>query len=1172
MKPGFTLLLLLGWLTGTLNTGMAQTTYPMANQTVTECDGILTDSELGLLPGVYAHNENLTFTICINQADKITLNFVSFCTEETFDILRIFDGPDTLSTLIGGPYSGALGPFSVTATSGCMTVNFISDPNVVCTGWVAVWDTEVDPPLPPAFLPIGNVPCFSDEIILTLNKPVACDSVNASAFTLFGAKTYPVTNAVPINCVGGKTSTIRITLGSPIDFSGSYTVRFKGFQQDECGYPHPFSIETGFSVNDCPLSVLLSLNPDEFCAGHCTQLTATAAGGDPNTYSYKWSPVAPNAMTIQVCTSVPILYSVTVTDAAGSVPAVASLLITPLPKPYIGMDTTLCQTNPALWIPTTIPGGTWYGAGINPDRRWENRWDAWRLGGALVDMVIYVAPTGCTDTLIINKIPLNQGGHNAACPGSPVFKVSGGSPAGGTWSGAGGITPTGFFDPTTPGVYTVTYTHPNGCSGSKNINVADLVLPPDDTICASEPIFNIPVTPYGGTWSGTGIVNPGNGRFDPREAVLGDNILIYTANGCKDTMNIHVRNIDAAWDILACPDAPPFILPGNWTTGGVWSGAGILDSLTGLYDPSVLGHDVNETVTLTVDGCADTRIVYIRETGIYMSDTLRFCMEADSFELRWESVQNSPWNGSWTGPGTFQNQSHEWRWYFSPWQAGPGLHKYVYTANGCSDSMVMEVYAPPLVQADTICIESPPYYLTSTPASSWWDGPGIINQNTGLFDPKQAGQGIHTITTTSTTGCPGGGYVVVQPPDTASLTGLETVYCHRDTNIQIIVSPPGGQLTINGLPAPPVFNPTMQGEGLHVIRYQIGSGECSDEKIRYVNVGPPVSVTTAFDSDTICFAKGRQISAQGVGGSSLGNYSYVWNQSLGFGQTHLVIPNGTTSYTVTVSDGCSDPASGSLEIVVRPQIDLSFQTGPLVCYGDTTYATVTALPLSAYDYTWQTNPPRKGSTINGLSGTYNVEVVDIKTGCKTDGKVSVPGYPPIRANFAVSPNGECVTILEPNIQILDFSNGAVTGSWTFGDGSPIRPYVEGLDVAHTYRDTGIYTVTLTIKNQGGCTSIHQEEVCVKAVTTLFIPNALTANGDGQNDFFQLVGIGVDDITWQIFDRWGQMVFEGTSMDDRWDGNYNNQPLPQGAYVFKARYKTLYLEGWQESTGTVMLLR
>lgn len=1148
----------------------AQTTFEMSNALVTDCEGILTDSEAGQLPGTYDHNENFTFTICINQADKITLNFVTFCTEEIFDIVRIYDGPDTLSTLIGGPYSGVLSPFSVTATSGCMTVNFISDPNVVCNGWVATWDTEVDPPVPPSFLPLGNVPCGSNELILTLDKPVECDSINAGAFTVFGAKTYAVVDAVPINCVGGTTTMVKVTLGSPIDFSGQYTVRFKGTQLDECGFPHPFSIETGFAVTDCPLSVVLSINPTDFCAGDCTQLTATVAGGDPNTYSYNWSVPAPDAATIAVCLAQPTTYSVTVTDGAGSVPAVASILVTPLPKPYIGNDTTVCQSQGLIWFTTTIPGGNWYGKGINPDRRWEGRWDAWRLGASTVDEVIYVDPNGCTDTLIVTKIPLSQGGHNAACPGAAPFQVTGGSPAGGVWSGPN-ITPGGLFTPTVPGTYAVTYTHPNGCSGTKNVNVADLQMPPDDTICASEPIFNIPVTPYGGTWSGPGIVNSGNGRFDPRKANLGDNILTYTAQGCTGTVNIHVRDIDAAWDLLACPDAPPFILPGNWTAGGIWSGAGILDSITGLYDPSIKGHGVDEKVTLSLGGCTDDRIVYIRETGIYMDDTLRFCVIADSFELRWETVRNSPWNGSWTGAGTFQNPNQNDAWFFSPYQAGPGFHKLIYTANGCADSMYIEIYAPPLVQRDTVCIEAPPFYLSSTPASSWWSGPGIINQSTGLFDPKLAGEGVHAITTTSTNNCPGGGFVVVLPPDTATLTGLEPSYCYRDTNYQIVIAPAGGVLTIDGQPSPAIFNPAQLGPGLHIIRYRIGAGECADEKIRYVNVGDPVGVQMAFHLDTICYGKGKQVSALGNGGSSLGNFTYVWGQGLGFGQSHLVTPLQSSTYTVTVSDGCSDPATGSLNVVVLPEIQLSYQTGPTVCYGDSTWAIVVPNPAGQYQYTWQTNPKQFGPKVTGLSKTYAVEVIDLKYGCKTEGEIKLPGYKPIQANFSTYPQGECVTIVEPYVEILDLTNGAVSGTWSFGDGFKL-PYVLGNQIGHSYQDTGVFTITLSVKNEGGCLSTFSQDICVEAVTTLFQPNALTPNDDGLNDYFQFVGTGIQEIFFQIYDRWGTLLFEGDSMDDRWDGNYRGQPLPQAAYVYKVRYRTVYQDGYQERAGTIMLVR
>ena len=57
--------------------------------------------------------------------DEIVLSFTSFCTEDGFDSLRIYDGPDTLSLLLG-TFMGDEDPPNLTATSGCLTLNFIS--------------------------------------------------------------------------------------------------------------------------------------------------------------------------------------------------------------------------------------------------------------------------------------------------------------------------------------------------------------------------------------------------------------------------------------------------------------------------------------------------------------------------------------------------------------------------------------------------------------------------------------------------------------------------------------------------------------------------------------------------------------------------------------------------------------------------------------------------------------------------------------------------------------------------------------------------------------------------------------------------------------------------------------------------------------------------------------
>jgi gliding motility-associated-like protein len=78
---------------------------------------------------------------------------------------------------------------------------------------------------------------------------------------------------------------------------------------------------------------------------------------------------------------------------------------------------------------------------------------------------------------------------------------------------------------------------------------------------------------------------------------------------------------------------------------------------------------------------------------------------------------------------------------------------------------------------------------------------------------------------------------------------------------------------------------------------------------------------------------------------------------------------------------------------------------------------------------------------------------------------------------------------------------------------------------------------------------------------LYIPNAFTPNGDGINDQFTL-RIGEDcemvKFSLQIFDRWGRLIFEtnSISVDQAWDGKFENNDLSGGVYLFKMQAEML----------------
>jgi gliding motility-associated-like protein len=98
-----------------------------------------------------------------------------------------------------------------------------------------------------------------------------------------------------------------------------------------------------------------------------------------------------------------------------------------------------------------------------------------------------------------------------------------------------------------------------------------------------------------------------------------------------------------------------------------------------------------------------------------------------------------------------------------------------------------------------------------------------------------------------------------------------------------------------------------------------------------------------------------------------------------------------------------------------------------------------------------------------------------------------------------------------------------------------------------------YRVTAYQKGNDQIMSVSNEVGVVPPIA-LYIPNAFTPNGDGLNDTFGPVGEGITDYSMQIFNRWGNLIFESNDMNVQWDGNYHNEIAPTGTYVYKLSAK------------------
>ncbi|KXK23413.1 MAG: cell surface receptor IPT/TIG domain-containing protein [Bacteroidetes bacterium OLB12] len=184
----------------------------------------------------------------------------------------------------------------------------------------------------------------------------------------------------------------------------------------------------------------------------------------------------------------------------------------------------------------------------------------------------------------------------------------------------------------------------------------------------------------------------------------------------------------------------------------------------------------------------------------------------------------------------------------------------------------------------------------------------------------------------------------------------------------------------------------------------------------------------------------------------------------------------------------------------------------------------------------------------------------------------------LRPNVVYVPNTEMTT--------FNFSMGATDYAWDFGDGGTS----DEIEPVYTYRVEGVYDVQLVaINDHGGgllCTDTLTRKVTAKQGGITKVPNAFTPNpagpgsgsgggtgGNGTfNDVFLPIVKGAEEFNMQIFDRWGNLIFESNSANIGWDGyDKNGRTLPAGVYVYKL---TIRLSDGQRSTqiGDVTMIK
>ncbi len=113
---------------------------------------------------------------------------------------------------------------------------------------------------------------------------------------------------------------------------------------------------------------------------------------------------------------------------------------------------------------------------------------------------------------------------------------------------------------------------------------------------------------------------------------------------------------------------------------------------------------------------------------------------------------------------------------------------------------------------------------------------------------------------------------------------------------------------------------------------------------------------------------------------------------------------------------------------------------------------------------------------------------------------------------------------------------------------------------------------VAIQNQNENIISISNTIGVEKPLTLYAPNAFSPDGDGVNDHFQIRGQGVEDYNLEIYNRWGQMVFQSENINTRWNGEYRGKQVPIGTYVYQVKSISVSGNEVMVKDGFVALVR
>jgi gliding motility-associated-like protein len=564
------------------------------------------------------------------------------------------------------------------------------------------------------------------------------------------------------------------------------------------------------------------------------------------------------------------------------------------------------------------------------------------------------------------------------------------------------------------------------------------------------------------------------------------------------------------------------------------------------------------------------------------------------------------WSG---GDGTFDTQNVTSTNYNST--ASDTLDFYLYSSvvNTCNDTVVDSVLitvnsSPVLTQIGPFTTYAGTQQVPSTmTGGTWTSNCGACLSSNGVFDPAVSGEGTFQICHQAGCGqdCIN---IVVDNSCTMSLTyTYQNPICFAQPSGSINVTATGivGSVSyvitdannnvLNSSNTPIVNNLTA---GWYY--FSVTDDLCTlMDSVELIEPNQIEAYYTVVNNNCYGDSLGQIIIDSVLYNN--GPYIVSWNlsplsNSLGVNDTAFTLPAGNYDFTIIDSLNCqrdyvnldvyqAEPIN--IENYVVTKVPLCRIASNQDAHGQISVTVSGGLTISGTgnDFVnsyWQnisTGDTWNSTTYPGINPGYYTFYAVNELGCVRDSTFYLDSISPI-ANFTTtSPQftsdyiGTAVVevTFENFSENYDFANNAdyngnnsnsdvdTLFTWYFIDAENNTEilHTESLSpIVKEYLSEGLYTVCLEVEeNLNHCIDSTCVEIQIYDQPNLIAPNVFTPDGDGTNDEFYLPSSALITLSCQIFDRWGNQVYEFTSPTDTWDGSNmkNSKPCTDGVYFY-----------------------